>query len=113
MEQTKEKLYLCLDDNHQLSLETRFEVDSWIKGAEEGDGSLNQTVIGSLDPENPIPYWFIIFKNGMTITYDLVNAADEASAKIKVNSKKRNAGKRIEFKRLQNLTNLIGAYSNR
>lgn len=113
MEQSKDKLYLCLDDSHNLSLETRFEVDSWIKEVEEGDGSLTQTVIGSLDPSNPIPYFFVIFKNGSVVTYDLVNAADEESAKIKVASKKRNAGKRLEFRRLQNLTSLIKAFSSK
>ena len=111
MEQTKaDKLYLCLADDNGLSLQTRFEVDSWIKDVEEADGSLNQTVIGSLDPQSKIPYFFITFKNGSVTTYDLVSAADEESAKIKVTTKKRNANKRIEFKRIQNLTSLIKDY---
>lgn len=109
MEQNKEKLYLCLGDDNSLSLQTRFEVDSWIKDAEEANGSLNQTVIGSLDPSKS-PYFFITFKNGSVLTYDLILAADEESAKIKVTTKKRNANKRIEFKRIQNITGLIKDY---
>ena len=106
------KLYLCLDDDSKLSLEERFEVDSAIKNVEEGDGSLPYTVIGSVIVPANIPYFFIIFKNGSSIVYDLVQAADEDSAKTKVLTKKRNAGKRIEFKRVSNIAELIREYSS-
>lgn len=111
MEHPKDKLYLCLSDDYQLSLQTRFEVDSWIKNAEEADGSLNQTVIGSLDPSSEHKYYFLTFKKGGNIiSHDLISAGDEASAKIKVLAKKANANKRIEFKRVQDLSELIKQY---
>lgn len=106
----KEKLYVCLGDDNQVSIQSRFDVDMWLKHVEEGDGSLSQTVIGSLDQFSSHPHFFITFKNGSVLTYDIVTAPDEASAKIKVLTKKRNANKKIEFKRIQNLTSIIKSY---
>jgi len=112
MDKESVKVCLCLDDDGKLSLEERFEVDQTIKNMEEGDGSLPYTVIGSVTIPAEIPYFFIIFKNGSSIVYDLVQAADEASAKTKVLTKKRNAGKRIDFKRVSNIAGLISQYSS-
>lgn len=109
MEQTK--LYLCLSEGNKLFLQTRSEIDKWIKEAEEAFGSLDQTVIGSVEVPSEIPYFFIVFMNGQkTTVYDLVQAADIESAKNKVLTKKRNAGKRIEFKRVLNIADVIREY---
>lgn len=106
-------LYLCLGANNHLFLQTRVEVDEWIKSAEEAFGSMDHTVVGPIDIEEAkqIPYFFIVFMNGQkTTTYDLVQAADVESAKNKVTTKKRNAGKRIEFKRVFNIADVIREY---
>jgi hypothetical protein len=108
----KLKLYLCLSDDGKLSLQTRFEVDEWIKNIEEAMGAFSQTIIGPVELPNEIPYFFIVFMNGQkTTTYDLVQAADMESAKIKVTTKKRNAGKRIDFKRVFNIADIIKEYT--
>ncbi len=113
MEHPKNKLYLCLGDNGHLSLETRYEVDSWLKSVEEGDSALTQTVVGSIDLNNPNPYFFVVFMMGKATTiYDVVDAADEEAARVKIASKKRYAGKLLEFKRVQNLSELTSQYKN-
>jgi DNA polymerase elongation subunit (family B) len=105
------KIYLVLGDSHQLYLETRYEVDSWLKEVEEGHGSINQTVIGSVDLDVKEPYFFFIFKlNKQTTVYDVISAKTQLDAMTKLALKKRYAGKTIEFKRIQNIENIIRDY---
>ncbi len=109
----KNRLYLCLSDNGSLSLQTRYEIDSWLTGVEEGHGSVNQTVVGSIDMDETLPYFFVVFKMGKAVTvYDVVPAADEESARIEIASKKRYAGKLLEFKRVSDISPLIAQFKN-
>jgi hypothetical protein len=110
MEVKTEKLYVCQADDTSLSLQTRIDVDSWIKNAEEANGSLSYTVVGSILSGSDKPYFLLTYKNGSIIGYDVVNADNEEDAKTLFLAKKRNAGKKIEFKRIQDLSNLIKQY---
>lgn len=106
-----EKLYVCQSIDNKLCLQTRADVDSWIKNAEEAHGSLEYTVVGSFIPApNRTPY-LITFKHGSIIGYEVVIAVGgNQGAKEHFLGLKRNIGKRIEIKRIQDLSSLIKEY---
>lgn len=107
----KEKLYVCLNDDNTLSLETRFDVDAAIKNAEETYNSdMPFTVIGNISTPVEGKAFMIICKNNSSVFYDVITAASEEKAIEKLLSKKRFLNKNIEIKRVQDLTQIILNY---
>lgn len=108
---SKTKLYVCLGDNGDLSLNDVFEVNSVIGSAEEFEGNMPYAVVGSIEvPTEETPF-LIIAKHGRSSTiYDVVVAQTEEAAKTTFLGKKRNVGRDITVKVVRDLSNLVKQY---
>lgn len=106
-----EKLYVCLGEGSKLSLHTRTEVDLVIKTIEEDyDGSMPFTVVGNiLVPVEGSPF-FVTYKVGNTILYDIVIGTEENKAKETLLNKKRLKGKNVTILAFRNISQLITDY---
>lgn len=110
-----DKVYVVMSDEHKLSLQTRTEVDAWIKDAEEAEGSLAYTVLGSINiGGNTIPselkFYLFTIKQENSIIYDIVEGTNEETAKAFCLKRPRYKRKHIEIKRTQELTDLINKF---
>jgi hypothetical protein len=109
-----DKLYVCLGDNGELSLQSRYEVDSMISNAEVFDGSMSFTVVGNL-PQPVVQTPFLIIGSMLnnaqpSVVYGVVEAEDEEAAKTAFLSNKRNKTRRVKVQSVRNLTKLLKEY---
>jgi precorrin-6B methylase 2 len=105
-----EKIYVCLYENGGLSLETRFDVDAVITNAEEFQGNMPFTVLGSVKVPVILTAYLIIAKVGTTIVYNVIEAKNEEAALSIFKSLKRNINRTVSIKRVEDLTHLIKEY---
>lgn len=106
-----DKLYVCLGDNAgDISLQNRFDVDAVIASAEEFDGNMPFSVIGTINPKSDDTPYLIVAKNGSALIYDVIETTSEENAKSIFTAKKRWVGKQISIKSVRNLSNLIKEY---
>jgi hypothetical protein len=106
----QDKLYVCLDDNNRLSLQTRYTLDAMIADAEESDNSLSMTAVGTVKvPSEKTPF-YIVAKMNTAVLYDVVEADSVEDAQKKFLGFKRFAGKNVVIQHTRDLTDIIKQY---
>lgn len=109
----QDKLYVCQGEYGGLSLQDRFDVDSMIASAEQYNGNLPYTVLGSImTPVARTAYLLTgtIKGNRNTVVYDVVDATNEEEAKSLFLAKKRNVNRNVTIQNVRDLSNLIKQY---
>lgn len=107
--ESKEKLYVCLEEGDNLSLHTRADVDAIIKDVEEDhDGTMPFTVVGNVTtPVDGTPF-LVTYKVGSSTYYEVVTTKEGGPTGPEIlQSKKRLKGKKIDVLAFRNLSQLI------
>jgi hypothetical protein len=105
-----EKLYVCLNDDDSISLQSRDDVDSVIKNAEENLGSLPFTVLGHISiPLEGSPFLFTCTQP-KTVFFEVITATNEDEAKDILLNKKRLKNKTFKIQAVRDLSELVKKY---
>jgi hypothetical protein len=94
-----------------LELHDIYDVNNVIGDAEEFDGQMPFSVVGTVTiPTSKTPY-LIIAKHGRSAhVFDVQEASSEEEAKSKFLGKKRNIGKALDVIRVRDISHLIKEY---
>jgi hypothetical protein len=108
-------LCVCVADlGGSISLEPLEDVNEVISDAEEFEGAMPYTVVGTINfpiEEDKTPYLVIAkYPARNAVLYDTIIATNEEQAKSLFLGKKRNIGKNLEVSVVKNLSNLIKEY---